>query len=78
MAGTITEVTTLIQKIFVDIKERTELSNFQVVRQMHAGQAGAVTDALVLQPNFAGLGVDLKKLGNFFKSGFRRMAKRSE
>jgi hypothetical protein len=62
------EVVNLIAKIFSDIAEKKELTNFSVQRQMQKkGRFGAFVDALVLEPNISGLGVDLKKLGKFFR-----------
>ena len=61
------DVITLIQKIFTDIKERKQIRNFQVAKQQNAGIGGALVNALVLEPNFAGIGIDLKKIFSAFK-----------
>lgn len=59
---TSTEVVELIQKIFEDIKKQKELSDFTIARTIKSGQGKALADAIILEPNFAGIGVDLKKL----------------
>lgn len=62
-----TDVATLINKIFNDIREKKALVDFEVAKELKKGKNGAVVDALILQPNFAGLGVDLKYLFSFLR-----------
>jgi len=57
------EAIPLVEKIFSDIKDRKKLSDFTVAKQLKKGQNGALVDALILQPNIGGIGVDLKVLG---------------
>lgn len=64
---TTSEVASLIDKIFQDIKNKKQLSEFKISRQMKSGSDGAITDALILEPNFAGIGIDIKKIISFFK-----------
>ncbi len=61
------EVAALIHKVFRDIGEKKTLPEFEVAAEQRRGIRGAVTDALILQPNFAGVGVDLKRLAQLFK-----------
>ena len=62
-----TEVVGLIQKVFSDIKEQKDLSDFTIAREIKKGRGSAIADAIILEPNVAGIGVDLKKLiGRFF------------
>lgn len=62
-----TEVVELIQKVFSDIKEQKDLSDFAVAREIKGGHGRAIADAIILEPNVAGVGIDLKKLiGHFF------------
>jgi len=65
------EVVSLIEKVFKDIGDKKGLQDFAVAKELKKGKKGAVVDALILQPNIAGLGVDLKGIVNFFK-GLRR------
>jgi len=61
------DVIVLIEKVFRDIKDRKGLLDFEIAKELKKGERGALLDALILQPNFAGLGLDLKALVNFFK-----------
>lgn len=62
-----TDVLKIIEQIFTDIKEKKEIKNFQVKKEQKAGVGGALVDSLILEPNFAGVGVDLKKVFSMFK-----------
>jgi hypothetical protein len=55
------EVADLIQQIFDDIRAKAPLKKFQAVKRMRSGRGRALVDALVLEPNVAGIGLDLKK-----------------
>ena len=61
------DVLKIIEQIFTDIKNKKELKNFQVKAKQEAGVDGALVDSLILEPNFAGVGVNLKKLFAVFK-----------
>ena len=56
-----TEVTDLIHRLFEDIKGKTRLSDFHAAKHMQRGVAGALVDAVILQPKLGGLGFDVKK-----------------
>jgi len=68
------DVVNLIEKIFTDISEKKEIQNFTVAKELRASEHGALVDALILEPNFAGMGVNIKKLVAWGKS---RLTKRS-
>lgn len=55
------DVVALIQRIFEDIKSKKRLSKFQAAKRMRRGVAGALVDAVILQPKIGGIGFDLKK-----------------
>lgn len=61
------DVIVLLEKISSDIKERKKIKDFTIARELHKGEHGALVDALILEPNIAGLGVDVKKLVNWAK-----------
>lgn len=61
------DVLAIIEQIFNDIKGKKELRNFQVKAEQKAGTKGAIVDSLILEPNFVGVGVDLKKVFSLFK-----------
>ncbi|MBW2045610.1 MAG: hypothetical protein JRI96_12125 [Deltaproteobacteria bacterium] len=64
---TTSEVVTLIDKIFKDIKEKKKLTDFEISKELKQGQNGALVDALILQPNISGIGINLNTIINFFK-----------
>lgn len=66
-----TEVAEFIEKIFHDIQEKKESSEFQVHKYIARGNRGALVDALILQPNLAGIGLDLKTIGKFLFQGWK-------
>ena len=51
----------VIQRVFEDIKEKKQLSKFRAAKRMRQGMAGALVDAVILQPKIGGIGFDLKK-----------------
>ena len=56
-----TDVIDLIHKIFSDIQQNKDLDDFKVRREMKKGIGRALADALILEPNFSGIGFDFKK-----------------
>jgi len=63
-----TDVVNLLEKIFNDIKEKRAIKDFTVAQEQRKGEHGAIVDALILEPNFAGVGVDIKKLVSWAKN----------
>jgi len=59
---TSSEVVSLIEKIFADIIEGKELEHFKISKEIKKGVSGAIVDAVILEPNFAGMGIKLKPL----------------
>ena len=55
------DVADLIQRVFEDIKEKKQLSKFGAEKRMKRGVAGALVDAVILQPKIGGIGFDVKK-----------------
>jgi hypothetical protein len=60
------DVVPLIDQIFRDIKEKQKLSQFEIAEEGRAGRGKALVDALILKPNFVGLGIDLNRIIDFF------------
>jgi hypothetical protein len=56
------DVSHVIHRVFEDIKSKKRLSEFEAAKQMRRGVAGALVDAVILQPKLGGIGFDLKKL----------------
>lgn len=61
------EVITLLEKIFKDITDRKQIQNFTITRELRKGEHGSFVDALILEPNINGIGVNIKKLTSWFK-----------
>jgi hypothetical protein len=59
---TTTDALVLVDKIFSDIQLQKDLDDFQVAKEMKRGVGRAVADALILEPNVAGIGVNIKKI----------------
>jgi hypothetical protein len=60
-----TEVVSLIEKIFRDIRDKRCLADFEVAKELLKGKQGALVDALILEPNISGIGINLNYLINF-------------
>lgn len=60
-----TDVVKLIEKVFRDIKEKKQLTEFEVARELSSGKHGALVDALILEPNIGGIGLNLNYIINF-------------
>lgn len=67
------DVVGLIEKIFIDIQQKKQISNFSIARELRASEHGALVDALILEPNFAGVGINIKKLVAWGKSRLTRL-----
>lgn len=56
------EVVDLIKTIFSDILEKKKLSGFSVAKQINKNGFKRFADAIILEPNLSGIGIDLRKL----------------
>lgn len=65
---TTTEVVSLIEKLFNDIKEQKDLNEFRVAREIKKGFGKALADSIILEPNFGGVGFNFNNLINYFKN----------
>jgi len=61
MCTTTGEVISIIEKIFQDIAEAKDLSVFKIAKEMKKGVGKAIVDAVILEPNFSGVGFDFRK-----------------
>ena len=57
------DVFEVVRQIIQDMKGKKDLSNFSVTKTKKT----KFLDALILEPNFSGLGVKLKELWKYFK-----------
>ncbi len=62
---TTSEVYELISKLFTDIQEQKDLKDFRIAKELKKGIGRALADSLILEPNFAGVGLDLKTVYDY-------------
>ncbi|MDO6693729.1 hypothetical protein Q4574_10560 [Aliiglaciecola sp. 3_MG-2023] len=62
------DVVSLITKVFKDISEKKKLTDFSIVKKTEKNGFRSFLDTLILQPNVAGVGIDIKKIGDLFSS----------
>lgn len=65
---TSTEVVTLVDKLFSDIKHQKDLNDFQIAKELKKGIGRALVDSLILEPNFNGIGFSFSKLINYLQN----------
>lgn len=58
------DVISLIDNIFKNIQEKKDLSKFSILSKIN--NRNNLYDAVILQPNFSGIGIDIKQLINSF------------
>ena len=56
------DVVDLIKAIFSDIREKKNLSGFSVAKKINKNGIERFADAVILEPNFNGIGIDIRKL----------------
>ncbi len=59
------DVLRLLEKIFQDIREKKEIQDFQVKQELKGGIGKILNDTLILEPNIAGIGVNINNLFRF-------------
>jgi len=64
---TSTEVVSLIEKLFNDVKDQKDLKDFRIAKELKKGFGKSLADAIILEPNFAGVGFNFNKLIDYFK-----------
>lgn len=62
------DVVSLIEKLFVDISKHKKIKDFTITKEIRKSDKGAFVDALILEPNFMGVGVNIKKLTTWGRS----------
>lgn len=65
---TTTDVVDLIGKIFTDIKQGKDLNDFKIKKELKKGIGIALADALILEPNFAGMGFSFNKMIDYIRN----------
>jgi hypothetical protein len=65
--STTTEVVSLIDKLFNDIKEKKDLNDFRIAKEINKGVGRALVDSLILEPNFNGIGFSFNKFADYIQ-----------
>lgn len=55
------QVRDLVRKLFLDIKERKDLSDFEIVKTISSHRSNAFMDSIILRPGVAGCSIDIKQ-----------------
>ncbi|KAA6341233.1 hypothetical protein EZS27_010948 [termite gut metagenome] len=63
---TATDVIALINKVFQDITNQKDLSDFQIAKEMKKGVKGSIVDSIILEPNISGIGIKLDFIKKYF------------
>lgn len=59
------DVIKLIEKVFQDIKNKKEIKDFQVKKELKGGIGKILNDTIILEPNIAGVGVNINNIFRF-------------
>jgi len=62
------DVIRLIEKIFADIKEKKEINDFKIKKELTSRIGKVLNDTIILEPNIAGVGVNINNLFRFLKN----------
>ena len=62
ICNTTEEVVTIIHKLFNDIQDKKSVIEFRVAKEMKKGVASAICNAVVLEPNIGGVGINVVEL----------------
>lgn len=60
------DVVSLIEKLFNDIKAKKDLNDFRISKEVKRGFGHALADSLILEPNFSGIGFNFNKMIKVF------------
>lgn len=61
------DVIRILEKIFNDIKEKKEIKDFKINKELKGKVGKILNDMIILEPNIAGLGVNINQLFRFLK-----------
>lgn len=62
-----TDVVALIDRLFKDIKAEKDLDDFRIAKEIRRGTGRALADAIILEPNIAGIGLNINRLFEFLR-----------
>lgn len=59
------DVIGLLEKIFLDIQEKKAIQDFRVKKELKGGVGKILNDAIILEPNLSGIGINLNKIFSY-------------
>lgn len=60
------DVIKLIEKVFQDIKDKKEIKDFKIKKELKGGVGKIINDTIILEPNIAGIGVNINNILKLF------------
>lgn len=63
---TTTDVVSLVERLFNDIANKRDLTDFKIAKELKKGVGRALADSIVLEPNIAGIGFNFNNLIKYF------------
>jgi hypothetical protein len=66
--NTATDAIALINKVFQDITNQKDLSDFQIAKEMKKGVKRSIVDSIILEPNISGIGIKLDFIKKYFNT----------
>lgn len=61
------DVIIILEKIFQDIKEKRAIQDFKIKKELKGGIGKILNDAIILEPNIGGVGINLNSLFRFLR-----------
>jgi hypothetical protein len=65
MCKTPQDVLRIIEKVLQDIKDKKEIKDFKIKKELKSGIGRILNDTIILEPNIAGIGVNVNNLFRF-------------
>lgn len=59
------DVIKIIEKVFQDIKDKKEIKDFEVKKELKGGLGEILNDTKILEPNIAGIEVNINNILRF-------------
>ncbi len=59
------DVLKLIEKVFQDIKNKKDIKDFQIKKELKGGTGKILNDTIILEPNIMGIGVNINNIFKF-------------
>ena len=60
------DVVKLIEKVLSDIKDKKDIADFKVKKELKKGIGNILNDTIIFEPNIAGVGINFNKIISYF------------